>query len=640
MNWQHLQAIVWLRWRLLVNQWRRAGVVNGVLMMIISIGALVTAVPLFIASLILGLYLIPKAEPVHLMYVWDGLVVVLLFFWMIGLITDLQRSEPLSLSKIMHLPVSANGAFLINYLSSLIRLSLLVFGPVMLGFCVALVIVKGLYLLPALPLVAAFLLMISALTYQFQGWLGSLMSNPRRRRTVVVVTTATFVLIAQLPNLLNLYAPWGAQRLADQSTNLVEEMAKLNREFQARESDAMNDVRQKIEQGSARDSDFVQRQIDRRLELARRQEELMEKHELARKEAFHASAERWGRMARLGNMVLPIGWLPLGVMAAAEGNLVPSILGLLGMTLIGTASLWQAYRTTIGQYQGQSTNRKGRRAPAAPSPTTVRRSGGMLLETHLPGVSEPVSAVALGGLRSLLRSPEAKMMLLTPIIMDVIFGSMLLRGRHAIPESFRPLVAIGAMIFVLFGMLQLMGNQFGFDRDGFRVFVLSAARRRDILLGKNLAFAPLALGMGAVLLVIVQIVCPMRLEHFVGMVPQYLSMYLLFCIFTNFFSIYAPVYIAAGSMKPSNPKLMIVFLQIVMFMFLFPLTQGVMLLPWGIAAVLELSGWVQDVPVFLILSVLTCAAVVFLYRLSLVWQGSLLQAREQSILETVTSRAA
>ena len=29
-NWQHLQAFVWLRWRLLVNQWRRAGAVNAV----------------------------------------------------------------------------------------------------------------------------------------------------------------------------------------------------------------------------------------------------------------------------------------------------------------------------------------------------------------------------------------------------------------------------------------------------------------------------------------------------------------------------------------------------------------------------------------------------------------------------------
>ena len=44
-NWQHLQAFVWLRWRLLVNQWRRAGAFNAVLMMIVTIGALVDGDP-------------------------------------------------------------------------------------------------------------------------------------------------------------------------------------------------------------------------------------------------------------------------------------------------------------------------------------------------------------------------------------------------------------------------------------------------------------------------------------------------------------------------------------------------------------------------------------------------------------------
>ena len=66
------------------------------------------------------------------------------------------------------------------------------------------------------------------------------------------------------------------------------------------------------------------------------------------------------------------------------------------------------------------------------------------------------------------------------------------------------------MAFVLFGVVQLMSNQFGFDRDGFRVFVLSAARRRDILLGKNLSFAPLVLGMAAIVLVVLQVLCPLR----------------------------------------------------------------------------------------------------------------------------------
>ena len=40
-------------------------------------------------------------------------------------------------------------------------------------------------------------------------------------------------------------------------------------------------------------------------------------------------------------------------------------------------------------------------------------------------------------------------------------------------------------------MSQLLGNQFGFDRGGFRVYVLSPASRRDVLLGKNLSFVPL-----------------------------------------------------------------------------------------------------------------------------------------------------
>ena len=60
-------------------------------------------------------------------------------------------------------------------------------------------------------------------------------------------------------------------------------------------------------------------------------------------------------------------------------------------------------------------------------------------------------------------------------------------------------------MFVLFGLVQLMANQFGFDRDGFRVFVLSSARRRDILMGKNLSFAPIALGLAAILLFALQV---------------------------------------------------------------------------------------------------------------------------------------
>ncbi len=212
MNWEHLKAFVWLRWRLLYNQNRKAGALNAVLTTIVFIGALLATIPVFIGSFILGLYAIPKAQPAHLMYAWDAIVVAFLFCWMIGLITELQRTDPLSLSKFMHLPVSPNGAFLINYVSSLLRLSLIMFVPVMLAYALALLIVKGFSMLLVLPMLAAFLLMVTGLTYQFQGWLASLMSNPRRRRTVIMIATVSFVLIVQVPNFLNFCAPWGQQR--------------------------------------------------------------------------------------------------------------------------------------------------------------------------------------------------------------------------------------------------------------------------------------------------------------------------------------------------------------------------------------------------------------------------------------------
>ena len=40
------------------------------------------------------------------------------------------------------------------------------------------------------------------------------MTNPRRRRTVIVVATLTFVLIMQLPNLLNFLGPCAAATIA------------------------------------------------------------------------------------------------------------------------------------------------------------------------------------------------------------------------------------------------------------------------------------------------------------------------------------------------------------------------------------------------------------------------------------------
>ena len=188
-------------------------------------------------------------------------------------------------------------------------------------------------------------------------------------------------------------------------------------------------------------------------------------------------------------------------------------------------------------------------------------------------------------------------------------------------------------------MTQLVGNQFGFDRGGFRVYVLSAAPRRAVLLGKNLATAPLALGLSALIVVLMEVVYPMRWDYFLAAIPQALSMYLLFCLLANCLSIYAPTALRSGSFKPANPKGLALLLQFV-FLFLFPWALLPALLPFGIEIGLEQLGWsARGLPICLVLSVLECAVICYVYPIVLAWQGGALQAREQKILVLVTPKA-
>ena len=160
------------------------------------------------------------------------------------------------------------------------------------------------------------------------------MSNPRRRRTVIVIVTTAFMLLFQLPNLMRFSGPWAGQHQIERANQFKEENDELNRALRAREIDIQ--------------------------EYARRTQEMVDEQKAANTR-FVETAEL---TARLASIVLPIGWLPIGVMYSALGNPLPAILGFLGMTSIGATCLWRAYRTTLGLYQGRFTSVKVAAAPA------------------------------------------------------------------------------------------------------------------------------------------------------------------------------------------------------------------------------------------------------------------------------------
>lgn len=577
MNWHHLAAFLWLTWRLRVNQIKRGGIANQIILGILAFKLALGVVALFIGCFILAL-VFKDAPPIAQLIFWDVVVFSFLMWWGIGLLADLQRSESLSLTKFLHLPVSLTGVFLLNYLASLFSVTLALTLPAMVGFSLGMVVSAGPLLLLLLPLVATFLLMVTALSYQFQGWLASLMADKRRRRTVIFIVTLVMVVVFQLPYLINLLRPWEQSEIKD-----------------ALPHDPMD----------------------------------ME----------------WKRAEEIGwyvNAALPIGWLPLGAMSLVEGNVVPALLGTLGMGLIGGASLWRAYRTTVQLYTGHYTGRAPPRtkvqtgAPSHPAPAAGAVPLG-LLGLSIPWLSEPAAGIALASLRALTRAPEARMLLLSPIIMVFIFGGMYWRSSTELPMMARALPAIGAIGMILLSLMQLVGNQFGFDRGGFRVYILSPAPRRAILLGKNLGLMPAAFVLVLPLFAVVQFFSPMRLDHLLALFPQFVTMYLLYCLVANVLSIYAPLRMASGSMKAASTKLVPTLLHMA-FGGAMPIALAPTMLPLGLECLLEWLEWSYGVPIYLILISAECAAVVWLYRRLIDWEGGLLQRREQAILETVTTK--
>jgi hypothetical protein len=617
-NWQHFRTFVWLQWRIRQNQLRRGGIANVVVLALLIVCGLVVSAGGFLVAYLVGAYALAKVDPTYVMLAWDAVAVAFLFFWLIGLVHDLQRSETLSLDKFLHLPVSLTSAFLINYLTSLVCPCMVIFLPVIIGLTLGLTAARGPGMLGIFPLVAAFLLMVTALTYQFQGWLAALMVNKRRRRTVIVITTMVIIVLAQLPNLINVAGPWHKNRVATAAQRQLNERRALDEALRAGTIDPA--------------------------EYPRRMQEI-DRADKALWDEQRQTLRQVEDTATLANVILPPGWLPLGAMGLTVGSPLPALLGTLGLGLIGGGSLWRAYRTTLRIYTGQLTGGTKRPAAAAIAPAAPKVAAPAaaspnprLLERQIPGVSQHAAAIALASFQSLLRAPEAKMTLLSPIIMLVVFGGMFMSRGGNPPEYVRPLIATGALAMVLLSLGQVVGNQFGFDRSGFRVYVLCSAPRGDILLGKNLATAPLAAALAGMAALVLQIFMPMRWDLFLATLPQFVSTYFLYCLLANWLSIFAPMPIAAGSLRPANPKFFAILLHL-LFTFAFGAVMAPTLAPLGIEFLLRQVGWPIWPPVCLLLSLLLCGGVLLLYRLLLPLQGEVLQARELQILQTVTTKA-
>ena len=122
----------------------------AVLLVVLGIGSSVGA---FVLAYILGIAFLPELEPASVLYLWDGVIVGFLLARIAGLLLQLQlRGEALSLGKLLPMPVPLASAFLVNYVGSQLRVSLLIFLGLMLGLALASVSALGASNLILIPL--------------------------------------------------------------------------------------------------------------------------------------------------------------------------------------------------------------------------------------------------------------------------------------------------------------------------------------------------------------------------------------------------------------------------------------------------------------------------------------------------------
>ena len=627
MNWNHLSALVWLRWRLRVNQLRRGGVGNQVVLAILAALVVMSAASLFVGGLVVGAAVLPQAPPVARVLVWDAAVAGFGFVWLIGLMAELQRAEGLSMAKLLPLPVSPAGGFAVNYVGSLANLTLATLGPGFAGLAAGAVSGDGPPALLLVPLLVSAGFALTAVTYQFQGWLAGLMTNPRRRRAVVAGVTVGVVLVSQLPNVaVQVFAGNTPAGPADAPARLADKQREAAARFQA----ASAALRAEFAAGTLTEAEFRAKSDAADADMTAEARRVNAEFAPPPPPDRAAALAQYEPILDVVNTVLPPGWVAAGAAGVAAGNPLPALLGTLGFVALGAVSLRMAYRATVRYYTGEADRAGGRVTGPAADPARVR-----LVEWTLPRVPEAAAGVAAGVLRALSRAPEVKMLLVFPVIMIVVVGGLLVRTSP--PAGVRPFVAFGAAAAVVFGGLQVVLSQFSLARTGFRALVLGPVPRRTILLGFNLAAATVTLIPAALAAGLVGLAVGARFDHVVAAAAQAAGLSLVALLIGNAVSIAAPFAMQAGGFKSSDMKLMPVLAQ---FAAMLGFTAAAALAVSPFAAELLLAeagatGW----PVALALSLLGLAATVAVYRRGLTLEGDWLARRELAVLESVATKS-
>ena len=179
---------------------------------------------------------------------------------------------------------------------------------------------------------------------------------------------------------------------------------------------------------------------------------------------------------------------------------------------------------------------------------------------------------------------------------------------------------------------------FAYDRSGFRVFVLSSMDRTRILLGRNLAFAPILSFLSALCIFGFALLYGVSLRMTALAIITTVTMLPPYFLVMNLMAILTPFPLAAGSIQPKHFDFTTVIINVLLSMIL-PFILMASMVPVGVyyltSTFLPSVAWL---PLEAFVGIAMIVASLLLYRTVLPWQGQLLVHREKELLRKVTSK--
>jgi hypothetical protein len=285
------------------------------------------------------------------------------------------------------------------------------------------------------------------------------------------------------------------------------------------------------------------------------------------------------------------------------------------------------------------------------------------MERSFPGLSQPASAIAAMTWTLFWRSPQMKLAMLLPMLQPFFLLLVFQQKPTLSPQPEPPVSAVveseaspeptvwkgtqyqGFYLFAITVFSTYLGssfasNIFGFDRSGFRFWMLSSIPRSDILKGRNWMFGAMLTVIALVLLIFTNVLWKYSWLRVVESVAAFLAYLPLYLALSNVIAILAPFPVPVQgfqSAKDFSWKSLVLNMALSSLM---PLILCLCSIPWAIEWGLQrVRPDFGRIPIALLSMPLLIGLAWWLYGRLMELIGQLLQSQQDSLLRVVTSQS-